>query len=267
MIPVLHVEASVRPVTRTVLQVTLTITPDFDWNMKVHGASQSFWIWVEDRRFWVPLRPGWAAARPGPVHARARVVCTAENEHLYHAELFTLRADKCRASNEEDRVHSLTFTIPIFEPLPPQYYIRATSDTWLGIDACVPISFQHLILPQMHPPHTELLNLQPLPLSALKDARLAALYRFTHFNPVQTQAFHTLYHSDDNVLMGAPTGSGKTLTAELALFRLFREHPGQKAVYVAPLKVMHRAWGVCWGVGNHGMTCAGVGAGTCGGLE
>lgn len=32
--------------------------------------------------------------------------------------------------------------------------------------------------------------------------------RFTHFNPIQTQAFHTLYHSDDNVLLGAPTGSG-----------------------------------------------------------
>lgn len=31
---------------------------------------------------------------------------------------------------------------------------------------------------------------------------------FTHFNPIQTQAFHTLYHTDENVLLGAPTGSG-----------------------------------------------------------
>lgn len=37
--------------------------------------------------------------------------------------------------------------------------------------------------------------------------------------------------------LGAPTGSGKTVAGELALFRLFREHPGKKAVYIAPLKV------------------------------
>ena len=40
---------------------------------------------------------------------------------------------------------------------------------------------------------------------------------------------------------GAPTGSGKTVAGELALFRLFREHPGKKAVYIAPLKVGARA--------------------------
>ena len=43
---------------------------------------------------------------------------------------------------------------------------------------------------------------------------------------VQTQAFHTLYHTDNNVLLGAPTGSGKTIAAEIAIFRVFREKPG-----------------------------------------
>lgn len=42
------------------------------------------------------------------------------------------------------------------------------------------------------------------------------------------QAFHTLYHSDHPVLLGAPTGSGKTISAELCMLRLFSEHPGQK---------------------------------------
>lgn len=28
---------------------------------------------------------------------------------------------------------------------------------------------------------------------------------------LQTQAFHTLYHTDENVLLGAPTGSGASL--------------------------------------------------------
>ena len=51
------------------------------------------------------------------------------------------------------------------------------------------------------------------------------------------QAFHTLYHTDENALLGAPTGSGKTISAELAMLRVFRNSPGGKVVYIAPLKV------------------------------
>ena len=50
------------------------------------------------------------------------------------------------------------------------------------------------------------------------------------------QAFHTLYHTDESVLLGAPTGSGKTISAELAMLRVFRAHPGMKVIYIAPLK-------------------------------
>lgn len=51
------------------------------------------------------------------------------------------------------------------------------------------------------------------------------------------QAFHALYHTDENVLLGAPTGSGKTISAELAMLRVFNHYPGQKIIYIAPLKV------------------------------
>jgi len=39
------------------------------------------------------------------------------------------------------------------------------------------------------------------------------------------------------VLLGAPTGSGKTISAELAMLRVFNHYPGQKIIYIAPLKV------------------------------
>ena len=75
---------------------------------------------------------------------------------------------------------------------------------------------------------SELLDLQPLPVTALMDPMLETLYKFSHFNPIQTQLFHIMYHSDHNVLLGAPTGSGKTIAAELAIFRVFRDYPKDK---------------------------------------
>ena len=64
---------------------------------------------------------------------------------------------------------------------------RAVSDTWLHAEATLPMSFKGLILPERHPPHTELLDLDPLPLSALDCPEYEAQYRFSHFNPIQTQ--------------------------------------------------------------------------------
>ena len=104
------------------------------------------------------------------------------------------------------------------------------SERWLGAETTLPVSFRHLILPEKYPPHTELLDLQPLPVSALGSH--AALYAsaFSHFNPIQTQTFHTLFNSDDNVLVGAPTGSGKTICAEFAILRMLQQTPGGRAV-------------------------------------
>ncbi|XP_062896378.1 activating signal cointegrator 1 complex subunit 3 [Mobula hypostoma] len=208
-IPSISMETTIQPITRTVLRVRLTINPDFKWHDQTHGSvGEPWWIWVED-----------------PV-----------NDHIYHSEYFLLQ--KKQVLSKEPQL--LVFTIPIFEPLPSQYYIRAVSDRWLGAEAVCIINFQYLILPERHPPHTELLDLQPLPISALGNREYEALYKFTHFNPIQTQIFHTVYHTDCNVLLGAPTGSGKTVAAELAIFRIFNKYPTSKAVYIAPLKALVR---------------------------
>lgn len=140
------------------------------------------------------------------------------------------------------------FTIPITEPLPTQYIIRIVSDRFLGSTQNIPVSFKHLILPEQHPPHTNLLDLDPLPVSALKDTRFELLYNFQFFNPIQTQIFHSLYHTDSNVLVGAPTGSGKTIAAELAMFRVFRVYPGGKVfIYCTIQKDIFNTFVQCLG--------------------
>lgn len=47
-------------------------------------------------------------------------------------------------------------------------------------------------------------------------------------------------HTDHNILLGAPTGSGKTIAAEFAIFRVFNEYPKGKIVYIGPLKALVR---------------------------
>ncbi|XP_076308177.1 U5 small nuclear ribonucleoprotein 200 kDa helicase-like [Tachypleus tridentatus] len=200
--PKLELSAHIQPITRSTLRVELTITPDFQWDEKVHGTSEAFWILVED----------------------------VDSEVILHHEYFLL---KSKFAEDE---HVVKFFVPVFEPLPPQYFIRIVSDRWIGSETQLPVSFRHLILPEKYPPPTELLDLQPLPVSALRNLTFETLYseKFPFFNPIQTQVFNAVYNSEDNVFIGAPTGSGKTICAEFAILRLFSNNPEGRCVYITP---------------------------------
>ena len=206
--PTLTIEAEIAPLNRDVLRIHLYITPDFLWSDRHHGTSEAYWIWVEN----------------------------SETSEIYHHEYFILGRKKLFDD------HEMHFTIPLSDPLPNQIYVRAVSDRWLGADTVTAVSFQHLIRPDTESVYTDLLNLQPLPITALKNPLLEEIYgqRFQFFNPMQTQIFHTLYHTSENVLLGSPTGSGKTIAAELAMWWAFRENPGSKVVYIAPMKALVR---------------------------
>ncbi|KAK4155785.1 putative helicase [Chaetomidium leptoderma] len=213
--PTLSIEAEIAPLNRDVLRIKLYVTPDFRWNDHLHGTSESYYIWVEN----------------------------SDSSEIYHHEFFILSRRKLYDD------HELNFTIPLSDPLPNQIYVRAVSDRWLGAETVTAVSFQHLIRPDTESIYTDLLNLQPLPISALKNQALEEIYaqRFQFFNPMQTQIFHTLYHRPANVLLGSPTGSGKTVAAELAMWWAFRERPGSKVVYIAPMKALVRERVKDWG--------------------
>lgn len=206
--PTLNVECEIAPLNRDVLRVKLYLTAEFKWFDRVHGSSEGYWIWVEN----------------------------SDTAEIYHSEYFILSRKKLF----ED--HELNFTIPLADPLPSQIYVRAISDRWLGAETVAPVSFQHLIRPDTETIYTPLLNLQPLPITALKNPKVEEIYgqKFKYFNPMQTQIFHTLYHTEHNVLLGSPTGSGKTIACELAMWQAFRDHPGSKVVYIAPMKALVR---------------------------
>lgn len=198
--PKLELSTHIQPITRATLRVELTITPDFQWDEKIHGQSEAFWIFVED----------------------------VDSEVILHHEFFLLKQKYCTDE------HLVKFFVPVFEPLPPQYFLRIISDRWIGSETQLPVSFRHLILPEKTMPPTELLDLQPLPISALRNPEFEALYNevFPQFNPIQTQVFNAVYNSDDNVFIGAPTGSGKSTIAEFGILRLLSQNPEGRCVYL-----------------------------------
>ncbi|WWD21866.1 hypothetical protein CI109_106354 [Kwoniella shandongensis] len=202
--PRLDLQAHVLPLTRSLLKINVTITPDFVWDRDIHGSTQAFWIVIED----------------------------VDGEHILFHDQFVLRE---RFAQDE---HYVTITVPISEPVPPNYYLSVISDRWLQSETKLPISFQHLIRPEPFPPHTPLLELQPLPITALHNKQFEKLYPFDNFNKIQTQVFQALFTTDDNVFIGAPTGSGKTICAEFALLRLWSKRDPPRAVCIEPYQEM-----------------------------
>ncbi|KAF7523141.1 hypothetical protein G7054_g11863 [Neopestalotiopsis clavispora] len=202
--PRVEIQAQAQPMTRSLLRVELSITPNFEWDDALHGTAESFWIMVED--------------------------CDGEEVLFY--DTFLLRKDYALSESNE---HLVDFTVPITDPMPPNYFISVISDRWMHSETRLPISFQKLILPQKFPPHTELLSLQPLPVAALKAKDYAHVYEdWEYFNKIQTQTFNSLYTTNDNVFIGAPTGSGKTVCAEFAILRHWAQPEYGRAVYIAP---------------------------------
>ena len=204
--PRLEVQAQVQPVTRTMLRIELTITPNFEWDDSIHSLAENFWILVED--------------------------CDGEDV-LFHDQ-FLLRKDYATAEMNE---HLVDFTVSITEPMPPNYFITLLSDRWLQSETKIAVSFEKLVLPEKFPAHTPLLDLQPVPVGALKRDDFKSIYpNWERFNKVQSQVYSSLFTTNDNVFVGAPTGSGKTVCAEFAILRHWLSETKGRAVYIAPFQ-------------------------------
>lgn len=75
----------------------------------------------------------------------------------------------------------------------------------------------------------------------------AAFRGMETLNPVQSRVFHSAYHTNQNLLVCAPTGAGKTNVALLAVMHEIERHIDAagvlqrdlfKIVYIAPMKAL-----------------------------
>jgi pre-mRNA-splicing helicase BRR2 len=219
--------AAVQPLTRSVLRVELTVTPDFAFDAARHGLAVGFLVSVED----------------------------CDGEHILHSEPLVI---KQRYATDE---HTLSFTVPLTDPLPPHYFVRVAADRWLVPDAVLPLSFAKLLLPEKFPPHTELLDVAPVDVAAKDGAAFGAQRAHAEhflrrnvrqFNAIQTQTFKVLYGSDDSALVAAPVGSGLSVCAELAVLRALGEPApkgapaGARVVYVVAHETLAAQRAATW---------------------
>lgn len=84
-------------------------------------------------------------------------------------------------------------------------------------------------------------------LNDLSD-RFRSVFPFPVFNAIQSKCYESVFLSNDNLVVSAPTGSGKTAILEMSICRLI-SGPGfdqYKIVYMAPTKSLcserHRDW-------------------------
>lgn len=197
--------AQASPLTSRVVRVSINaiLAPPFKWDFKVHGGTLHFWLFVHG------------------------------SMQLLHVERMML------TSQNYNDVQRFEFAVPYIQGQ-RQVEVQLVSDSFLGAETVATLDFGKLELPTTQTIRTNLLRLRPLSVNAFDNNALVSYYsrRFQHFNPMQSMVFHSLYHHKDAVLLGSPTGSGKTIACEIAVWAALRDRPSAKVVYIAPMKAL-----------------------------
>eukprot|EP00667_Euglena_gracilis_P014004 EG_transcript_14490 len=136
--------------------------------------------------------------------------------------------------------------------LTQQTLFRKSGDTMLGIASTLPPGavrrdlphYDEIFIPAVRatPPKGEKL----IPISDFDDWAQLAFSGVTHLNRIQSKVFEPAFRSNENMLICAPTGAGKTMIALMTMLNLIGQHlhggiirkEEFKVVYVAPMKAL-----------------------------
>jgi activating signal cointegrator complex subunit 3 len=205
--PLVNIEYTARPIAQTILKITVTVIPNFVYSKQFHMPKENFWLIVEDM-----------------------------GEMLHYESLGIVTKNLVHLKAGLDNPVETSFFVP-FRENSGYYGLHVVSDRFVDADSYAEIDLSEIEVHTERMEYTNLLNLRPLPISVLNNPKFEELYnKIKFFNPIQTQIFHSLFHSDENILIGAPTGSGKTIMAELAILRIFNTTKNEKVIYIAPYK-------------------------------
>lgn len=215
-LPDIEIEnASIAPLTRTVLSINVSLFPNFHWNDILHGKSQSWWLWVED-------------LEENRIYLSHKIQLTKAQVHSHTSDFFVRHAQRRHAIAFE-------FTVPVFDPPSREYWVRIESERWhTGRQSKCVLPLATMNLPTERNYRSSLLDLRPLPMQAIFTQQEAACFEedITHLTPLQSQAFHVANHSVENVLLSGPYGSGMEEVGWVTILSALRRMPSSMVVYL-----------------------------------
>lgn len=198
--PVTTFTATYQPISDSINIVKVEVCFDFEWSTKLLGRSINFWLFISD-------------------------------SHCY--KIYVAQELAATRSMVLEGAHTFEFVIPA--PYKNSYEINLCLSQFLGSDCSYTLYVQNCGSSICEKFISKSPRLRPIRVSVI-DPEYQYIFKFNEFNIVQSQVFFQCYHTDENLLVCAPTATGKTAIAELCLIRLLKNYPDQKVVYIAPLK-------------------------------
>jgi antiviral helicase SLH1 len=184
MFPTVSVEYRLRPLNHETLQISVRVQSQFVWNAKISGGGEPFYVWLQDE----------------------------EGVNILQWRSLLLRPTST--------TFDIDFTVLIGDVTPTSITIVSASDRWLGSDDSRVIALDGLVMPRPFDEHSRLLDIPFLHISCFNDLEIERAYRpyLSTFNSIQSHAFWTAYHTQDNLLISAPIASGKSFLGEAAIW-------------------------------------------------
>lgn len=201
--PSINIGVRYQPMSDTIVSLTINVIFPFDWDHSIVQQTEMFWVFVQE----------------------------VDGSAMYHAQEVTV--DKRIAKEGLD----LQVLVPLSNS--NMYLITISSVRFLGVEET-----QEIVVKDADRTSFKLHVTEPLKIKNLKvkdviknDQIVKTVFNsYDEFNVIQSQLFHQAYHTDDSILICAPTSAGKTVIAELAITRMLEKDKLTKAVYIVPLK-------------------------------
>ncbi|KYN95985.1 putative DEAD/DEAH box helicase [Plasmodium gaboni] len=213
IIPNLYIDGYIQPITQTIMKINLNVKlTNTIWSDQWNDIIENFHIFLLN---------------------------TLNNDILYFQKFSIHKKDR-------KKIHDISFEFPLSNQIPPQITVQFLSMNWCNLSFIHIFNTNNLFINQKINVFSEILPLTPLSTNILNVPNYIKFFSFKYFNPIQTQMFHATFHTDENILLGAPTGSGKTVIGELCILRNLLRCEDQKSVYICPMKAIvnerYKSW-------------------------